>query len=63
MAAIVVVGGIFILCFVYFNCIRKTNAKSKIYVLMDEGKLDVEMKHVEEEKVDDEDWDEEDDED
>lgn len=39
-AAIVILAALAALCFVYFSCIRKTNAKDKIYALMDEAKLD-----------------------
>jgi len=61
VAGIVIAAALLFLCFVYFYCIRKNNAKNKLVVLMDEAKLDDDVEIVDEAK-DDEDWgDEEDD--
>jgi hypothetical protein len=49
------------LCFIYFSCIRKTNAKDKIYALMEEAQLDEDV-IVEQKADDDQDDDDDDDE-
>lgn len=54
IAAIVILGALVFMCFVYCNCIRKTNSKDKIYSMMEEAKLDNDAVIVEGKESDDE---------
>jgi hypothetical protein len=60
VAAVAVVAVLGFLCAFYFSCIRKTDAKNKIYVMMNEAKLDIEEadegKDDFDDEAEDDDW-------